>query len=135
MSLNGKLDPENKGIAVGFSLISCLEAEIHAFEVWRPSSWIFAFPVRSHSILMSPDGKLDPENIGIAVGISLISCLEAEIHAFEVWRPPSWIFAFPVPSHSILMSPNGKLDPENIGIAVGFSLISCLEAEIHAFKV
>ena len=36
------------------------------------------------SILMSPNGKLDPKNIGIAVEISLISCLEAEIHAFEV---------------------------------------------------
>ena len=122
-------------VAVGIALISSVQAEIHAIEVYRPPSWIFPLPVWSHSILMSPNVKLDPENKGIAVGISLISCLEAEIHAFEVWRPPSWIFAFPVPSHSILMSPNGKLDPENIGIAVGFSLISCLEAEIHAFEV
>ena len=33
-------------------------------------------------------------------------------------------------SHSIPMSPNGKLDPENIGVAFGISLISCLGAEI-----
>ena len=84
---------------------------------------------------MSPNGKLDPENIGIAVGISLISCLGAEIHAFEVKRPPSWIFPLPVQPYSILMSPNGKLDPESIGIAVGISLISCLGTEIHAFEV
>ena len=71
----------------------------------------------------------------MAVGISLISCLGAEIHAFEVWRPPSWIFPLPVRSHSILMSPNGKLDPKNIGVAVEISLISCHEAEIHAFEV
>ena len=82
--------------------MSCLEAEIHAFEVWRPPSWIFPLPVWSHSILMSPNGKLDPENIGIAVGISLIfSRLGAEIHALEVKRPPSWIFPLPVLSHSI----------------------------------
>ena len=112
-----------------------MQAEIHAFEIDRPPSWIFLLLVRSHSILMSPNGKLDPKNIGIAVGISLISCLKAEIHAFEVQRPPSWIFLLPVWSHSLLMSPNGKLDPKNIGITVKISLISCLEAEIHAFEV
>ena len=77
------------GLAIGISLISCLEAEIHAFEVWRSPSWIFPLPVWSHSILMSPNGKLDPGNIGIAVGISLISRLGAEIHALEVRRLPS----------------------------------------------
>ena len=54
----------------------------------------FPLPVWSHSILICPIGKLDPENIGMAVGYSLISCLEAEIHAFEVLRPPSWITHF-----------------------------------------
>ena len=61
----------------------------------------FPLPVHSHSVLMSPNGKLDPENIGIAVEISLISCLEAEIHAFEVLRPPSWIFPLPVCLYSL----------------------------------
>ena len=79
--------------------------------------------------------KATPRNIGIAVGSSLMSCLGAKIHAFEALRPPCWIFPLPVWSHSILMSFNGKLDPENIGVAVGISLISCLEAEIHAFEV
>ena len=73
--------------------------------------------------------------MGIAVGIALISSVQAEIHAFEVYRPPSWIFPLPVWSHSMFMSPNGKLDPENIGIAVRMSLISCLGTEIHAFEV
>ena len=122
-------------VAVGIALISNVQAQIHAFEIYWPPFWIFPLPVWSHSILMSPIGKLDPENIGIAVGISLTSCLGTEIHAFEVWRPPSWIFLSPVWSHSVLMSPNVKLDPENIGIAVGISLISCLEAEIHPFEV
>ena len=88
------LNPENIGIAVGTLLISCLEAEIHASKVYRPPSWIFLLSVRSHSLLICPNGKLDLENIGIAVGISLVSCLRAEIHAFEVKRPPSWITHF-----------------------------------------
>ena len=66
-----------------------MQVEIHAFEIYRPPSWIFLLPVLSHSILMSRNEKLGPKNIGIAVGISLISCLEAEIHAFEVLRPPA----------------------------------------------
>ena len=80
-------------------------------------------------------GMLDPKNMGVTVGISLKSCLGAEMHAFEVWRPPSWICPLPVRSHSFLTSPNGKPDPKNIGIVVEISLISCLEAEIHAFEV
>ena len=72
--------------------------------------------------------------MGVAVRIALISCVQAETHAYEIYRPPSWICLLPVRSHSILMSPNEKLDPENIGIAVGISLISCLETEIHAFE-
>ena len=139
MSPNGKLDPENIGIAVGILLISCLEAKLHAFEVWRPPSWIFLLPVWSHSIFMSPNGKLDTENIGIAVGISLISRQGAEIHALEVNRPPSWNFPLAVLSHSIRISPSGMLDLKNVGLAVGISVISCvlpcLEAEIHAFEI
>ena len=46
--------------------------------------FLFPLPVWSHSILISIHGKLDLKNIGIAVGISLISCLGAEINAFEV---------------------------------------------------
>ena len=74
------------GVAVGIALISNVQAQIHAFEFDRPPSWIFPLPVQSHSILMSLKGKLDTENLGIAVGISLMSCLEAEIHALEVWQ-------------------------------------------------
>ena len=139
MSLNGKLDPENIGIAVGISLIFCLGAQIHKFEVWRPPSWVFPLPVRSQSIPISPSGMLDLKNVGLGVGISVISCrlpcLKAKIHAIEVFRPPSWIFPLPVQSHSLLVSLIGKLDPENIGMAVGISLMSCLGPEIHAFEV
>ena len=77
--------------------------------------------------------------MGLAVGISLISCLETEIHALEVKRPPSWIFPLPVLSHSIRISYSGMLDLKNGGFAVGILVMSCvlpcLEAEIHAFEV
>ena len=86
----------------------------------------YPLPVWLHSICTNPVGMLDPKNIGAAFGISLISCLEAELHAFEVYMPPSWIFPLLVSSHSILMSLNVKLDPDNVDIAVGISLISRL---------
>jgi len=70
-------------VAVSISLISRLEAEIHAYEVYRLPSWIFPLPVWSY-MLLSPDGKLERERVGIAVDILLISCLEAKILAFEV---------------------------------------------------
>ena len=72
-------------------------------------------PVRSHSIPISPSGMLDLKNVG--VGISVISCwlpcLKAEIHAIDVFRPPSWIFPLPVKLHSILIYSIGKLDPKS----------------------
>ena len=114
------LDLKNVGMAVGIPLIFCLKAQRHTVEVERSPSWIFQIPVWSHIIFMSPNGMLDPENTGIAVEILLISCLEAEIHAIKVYRPSSWIFPLPVWSHSLFVCPNGKLDPENIGIAIGF---------------
>ena len=75
------------------------------------------------------------QNMGVAVGISSISCLGAEKHAIKVYRKPSWIFPLPDWSHSLPVSLIGKLDPKNIGMAVGISLISCLGAEIHEFEV
>ena len=86
ISPNGMLDTKNVRTAVEISSISCLEAEIH--EVKRPPSWIFPLPVWSHSILRSPNhtnGMLNPENISVvavAIGISYISCLGAELFTF-----------------------------------------------------
>ena len=127
------------GIAIGISSISCLGTMKHAIKVHRPPSWIFTLPVRSHILLICPNGKLDPKNIDIAVGISLISRLRSEIHAFVVKGPPSWMFPLPVWSQSILISLSGMLDLKNIGSAVGISVISCvlpcLEAKIHAVEI
>ena len=37
---------------------------------------------------------MDPENIGRTLGISLVSIVQAELHVFQVLRPPSWISHF-----------------------------------------
>ena len=95
----------------------------------------FPLPVWSHIIPTSSSGMLDLKNVGMAVGIPFTSCLRAQRHAIEVEKSPSSIFPLPVWSHNILTSPNGMLDPENIGVAVGTLLISCLGAETHAFEV
>ena len=125
------LDPKSMGIAVEISLLSCLEAEIHVFEVETPPSWIFTLPVWSHSIPSSPNGMLHLKKVGLAVGIMLISCnlpcLEAEIHAFEVFRPPSWIFTLPVKSHSIFIHfISAESWTKNLYNAVKISLLSRL---------
>ena len=110
------------------SLICCPKAEYHVFEVRRPPSWIFPLPVRSHSILMSPNGKPDPENIREAVEISLISCLGAEIHAFELYRPPSWILGFsPLIPYSYCTIANWLLK------LCGCSLNTCLSVMLVNF--
>jgi len=86
------LDPKNAGIAVGITLITCLRAQRHANGVERSPSWILIFPlpVWSLSILVGFNVMLDPENIGKADEILLISCQKLQIHAFVVLRPPSW---------------------------------------------
>jgi len=47
------------------------------------------------------------------------------------------IFDFPLllTSESIHIGPIVFLDPENIGVGVGFSLLSCSQAEIWVFPV
>ena len=45
---------------------------------------IFDLPLTplSDSVHTSPSELLDPKNVGVAIGISLISCIEAEILRF-----------------------------------------------------
>ena len=111
------LDPKNINVAVGISSMTCLGAEKHLIKVYRPPSWIFPLPVRSHCVPISPSGMLDLKNVGLAVEILIITCwspcLEAEIHAIEVFRPTYWIFPLQVKSHSIPIYSNGKLDPNS----------------------
>ena len=86
------LNPGNMGIAVGTSLLSCIHAEIYAFHVERPSSWIFRFlPLWLYRVVSCPIEMPDPENTGVAVGITLLSGQGAEIR-MGPWGSPSAVY-------------------------------------------
>jgi len=91
-------------------------------------------PVRTSGILRSTSVVLpDLENIGIAVGSSLLSCMEAEIYAISYLLPVNgshlWFLHICISDSlrsSLVVSPY----LENMGIVVGISFLSCIEAEI-----
>ena len=63
----------------------------------RPPSWIFTFPVCLHSLLIGSSGLLDPQyisSVAVAVGLSYLSSLGAEVLVFKVLRPPFWSIHF-----------------------------------------
>ena len=65
--------------------------------VWPPS-WIFLFrffPLCLYSVDTCSIGMPDPENIGIAVGIALLSSLGAEIRGGSVGPPWPFTEVFP----------------------------------------
>jgi len=87
----GSLAPENMRVAVGISLLSYLQVEINVIFRFVAAILDFCLPVTSDGIPNSTVGFLAPENIGVVVGISLLSCLQVEINVFPERRPPSWI--------------------------------------------
>jgi len=82
-SLRGSLvvspDLENMGIAVGISLLSCIEVKIYVISYLLPvngSHLLFLFYFQTWDILrISLIGLPDLENISSAVGMSLLSCI------------------------------------------------------------
>ena len=62
-------------------------AEIRVITLLQLPSWISDFQFHLAVLLMAP--KFDFENMGIAVGISFLASLEAEIHLEVVNHPPS----------------------------------------------
>ena len=92
-------------------------------------------PVKSNGIVISPIRMLDSWNIGGAVGISLLTFLQAEISLLPGFVATIFDFALPVESYSIVISPIRMQDPWNIGLTVGISLLSSLQAEISSLPV
>ena len=62
--------------AVGISYSSSLGAKLYAFEVLRPPSWTIHF---GFACTVSALDSLYPQNMGVAVGIWLLFCLQAKI--------------------------------------------------------
>ena len=50
---------------------------------------VFILPVRPHDNTDSPIGLLDLASVVVAVGISFLYCLQAEIEVFRFGRLPS----------------------------------------------
>ena len=73
--------PENMGIAVGNSLLSCIRAELYVNVYFRLTAAIFYFrhTQTSDSVTTILSVLPDRENMGIVHGISLLQCIEAEI--------------------------------------------------------
>ena len=86
ISLSVLPDRENMGIAVGISLLSCMRAEIYVIFCLLPVNsrhLDFRHTQTSDSIFISLFVLPDPENMGVAVEISLLSLLKAEIHVIS----------------------------------------------------
>jgi len=80
----------------------------------------FLLPVTSYSITIITVEYLAPKNMGVAVGISLLSCLQVEIYVFPDWRPPdwrppSWISGFRLRRTVFLIVPLDSLPPKTWG--------------------
>jgi len=78
------------------------------------------------SISMFPD----PENMGVTVGMVMLSCILAEISVITLFQP-FCISDFRYNMAVLLITPLKKYDPEKMGVAVGVLFLACLEAEIH----
>ena len=91
----------------------------------------------SDSIPTSLNVLPDPGNMGLAVGIALLSCIRAEIYVISyLLRLMAAIFDFrhTQMSNSLATSLSVVPDPENVGIAVGIPLLSCIRAEIYVIS-
>ena len=75
-------------------------------------------------------GFLDPENVGLAVGIAFLSALDQLTYRqLRLIRRPSW--------NSIWLTPEvqtndfaGFLDPKNVGVGTGITFLSALVSEL-----
>ena len=78
----------------------------------------------------SPTELMDPENVDVAFGISLISCIDAEILRCFIsssgFRWPSLICDL---RRHIALCSRCVPRPQNAGLVLGFQLVLCIEAE------
>ena len=80
----------------------------------KDAIWDSILPVRFHNHADCPIGLLDLKNIVLAIGISFLSCLQAEIEVFPVWEATILDFSLPVESLSILGSSVRQVDTKTL---------------------
>jgi len=86
--------PGNKSVAVRIVLLTCIRTEIYVMSyLFRLMSLATIFNLihtqAYDSIPSSLDLLSDPGNTGVAVGISLLSCIRAEIYVISYPLPVS----------------------------------------------
>lgn len=81
----------------------------------------------------SPVVLPDSENMGVDVGISLLSRLQAKIRLLTFREPPSWIFHFRLPTYLLISSAEHRsmFVSENTRIAVAILFLASVELKIH----
>jgi len=72
----------------------------------------FRLPVTSDSIPNSTVGYLAPLNVGVAVEISLLSCLQDAIYVFADWSLQIWISDFRLRRTVLPIVPLDSLPPK-----------------------
>ena len=75
----------------------------------------FRLLLTSESIGSSSIEMLNAENVGLAVGNSLLSCILAEIREITLFPAAIFDFWLPVSSDKVTDKPIEKFDPENMG--------------------
>ena len=73
--------------------------------------------------------------MGVAVGIALLSSLQAKILVFPVLEAAILDFLLPVMSYNLLSSSIGWVDFKYIDLAFEISFLCCPQAEIYVFKL
>ena len=63
------------------------------------------FPFGRTTLTLFPLASWTSKNIGVTVVISLLSCVLAEVNAFQVYVPPFWFFHFRLPLANPLVIP------------------------------
>ena len=122
--------PENMGVVVRISLLSCIRVEVHVVSYLLPVNDTIFDKRRiqtSDSIPTSLTVLPDSEKHGSNVGISLLyHVYKLRYVDHQFFQPPSWISDFQLHHDSTIE----QFDPENMRVALGIILAS-LEAEIH----
>ena len=90
----------------------------------------YPLPFMLYSIPLSLIGLLEPENIGIAFGISLRSGLQAEIYRYFQFSGRHLGFPASVKSDGVFNRIIVFPDPENMSVSLGTLLLARLRAEI-----
>ena len=92
----------------------------------------------SDSVHTSPTESLDPGNVGVAFRISLLSSIEADILRYVICTSSNgdhlWFTTY-LMSDSVHICSTVLLDPENVGVAFGILLLSCVSAKIKVLPV